>query len=486
MTYGTGAIMGVPAHDQRDFDFARKFDIEVRVVIQPNDMEKLDGATMPEAVPAEGTMVNSGPLDGTPGDEAVAKAIQFIEDKGVGEGAINYRIRDWLISRQRYWGAPIPVIFCPECGAVPVPEEDLPVLLPNDVEWKPTGESPLKLHPTWRFTTCPKCGGEAERETDTMDTFMCSSWYHLAYLSPKNEDWPFKQVEYDYWMPVDCYTGGVEHATMHLIYTRFFHKVFRDLKVTKGDEPMLQLRNQGQILGPDGQRMSKSRGNVIDPDEQVSLYGADTVRSYLMFGYRWQDGGPWDPGNIQGSHRWLGRIWNLFLEEGKTGKNMAEQEKNIRRKVHQTLRAVGNDFERFEFNTVISGLMELLNQLSAFKEAGGWNTPAWQEAVDYYLRMLAPLAPHISEEIWSKLGKPYSIHQQPWPEFDEEAAAVDEIELVIQVNSRVRDKLVVPVDISEDKAKELALASEAVQKHLGGKGPRKVIYVPGRLVNIVG
>lgn len=486
MTYGTGAIMGVPAHDQRDFDFARKFDIEVRVVIQPNDMEKLDGATMPEAVPANGNMVNSGPLNGTPGDEAVAKAIQFIEDKGVGKGAVNYRIRDWLISRQRYWGAPIPVIFCPECGAVPVPEEDLPVMLPDDVEWKPTGESPLKLHPTWRFTTCPKCGGKAERETDTMDTFMCSSWYHLAYLSPKNEDWPFKQDEYDYWMPVDCYTGGVEHATMHLIYTRFFHKVFRDLKVTKGDEPMLQLRNQGQILGPDGQRMSKSRGNVVDPDEQVSLYGADTVRSYLMFGYRWQDGGPWDPGNIQGSHRWLGRIWNLFLEEGKTGKDTAEQEKKIRRKVHQTLRAVENDFERFEFNTVVSGLMGLLNELYAFKEAGGWNTPAWQEAVDYYLRMMAPVAPHISEEIWSRLGKPYSIHQQPWPEFDEKAAAEEEIEIVIQVNNRVRDKIVVPVDVTEEKVKELALASDAVKKHLGGKEPRKVIYVPGRLVNIIG
>ena len=254
---------GVPAHDQRDFDFARKFGIEIRVVVQPDNMEKLDGATMPEAVPAHGVLVNSGPLDGTLAEDGVRKAIEFVEKKGVGKEAVNYRIRDWLISRQRYWGAPIPVIYCPKCGAVPVPEEDLPVLLPDDVEWKPTGESPLKLHPTWRFTTCPICGGEAERETDTMDTFMCSSWYHLAYLSPKNEDWPFKQDEYDYWMPVDCYTGGVEHATMHLIYTRFFHKVFRDLHVTKGDEPMLQLRNQGQILGPDGQRMSKSRAGML-------------------------------------------------------------------------------------------------------------------------------------------------------------------------------------------------------------------------------
>ena len=486
MTYGTGAIMAVPAHDQRDFDFARKYDLEVRVVVQPDDMEKLDGATMPEAVPAHGTLVNSGPLDGTPAEDGVRKAIEFVEKKGVGKGAVNYRIRDWLISRQRYWGAPIPVIHCPKCGAVPVPDEDLPVLLPDDVEWRPTGESPLKLHPTWRFTTCPKCGGEAERDTDTMDTFMCSSWYHLAYLSPKNPDWPFKQDEYDYWMPVDCYTGGVEHATMHLIYTRFFHKAFRDLGVTKGDEPMLQLRNQGQILGPDGQRMSKSRGNVVDPDEQVRLYGADTVRSYLMFGYRWQIGGPWDPGNIQGSHRWLGRIWTIFQEEGTTAKDTAELDKNLLRKVHQTLKSVGNDFERFEFNTVVSGLMELLNEMAAIKDAGGWNTDAWNEAVDIYLRMMAPVAPHISEELWSRLGKPYSIHQQPWPEYDEEAAAEEEIELVLQVNSKVRDKIIVPVDVTEEKAKELALASEAVQKHLGGREPRKVIYVPGRLINIVG
>ncbi len=485
MTYGTGAIMGVPAHDQRDFDFARKFGLEVRVVIQPSGMERLDGASLAAAVPAEGTMVNSGPLDGTPGDQAITKAIQFIAAKGVGQAAVTYRIRDWLISRQRYWGAPIPVVFCEKCGALPLPEDQLPVLLPDDVQWKPTGESPLKLHPTWRFTTCPKCGGKAERETDTMDTFMCSSWYHLAYLSPNYERWPFKQEEYDYWMPVDCYTGGVEHATMHLIYTRFFHKAFRDLGVTQGNEPMLQMRNQGQILGPDGQRMSKSRGNVVDPDEQVRLYGADTVRAYLMFGYRWQDGGPWDAGNIQGSHRWLGRIWSIFLELGKTSAHTTELQKKLRRKLHQTLRSVGNDFERYEFNTVVSALMELLNELAAVKEAGGWNTPAWQEAVDFYLRMLAPVAPHISEELWARLGKPYSVHQQPWPQFDQQAAAEEEIELVIQVNGKLRDKLVVPLDVSEEQVKQLALDSALVQKQLAGKTPRKVIYVPGRLINIV-
>lgn len=485
MTYGTGAIMGVPAHDQRDFDFARRFGIEVRVVIQPDDLAGLDGAVMTEAVPAYGVMVNSGPLTGTPASETIEQAVKFIEEKEVGTSAVTYRIRDWLISRQRYWGTPIPVIYCEKCGEVPVPDEQLPVLLPDDVEWRPTGESPLKLHPTWRFTTCPECGGKAERETDTMDTFMCSSWYHLRYLSPHCATWPFDQKEYDYWMPVDTYTGGTEHATMHLIYTRFFQKVFRDLGVLKGDEPMLQFRSQGQILGPDGQRMSKSRGNVVDPDLQVESYGADTVRAYLCFGYRWQEGGPWDDGNIQGSYRWLGRVWSTFLEGGKTGQPTKYMQKDMRRKLHQTLQSVTRDFEQFEFNTIISALMVLINEMITFKDQGGMGTEAWSEAVDIYLRMMAPITPHIAEELWARLGKPYSIHQQGWPEVDEEATIEDEIELVLQVNGKLRDKVNVPANISEDKAKEIALSSKNIQKYLEGKQPRKIIYVPGRLVNIV-
>jgi leucyl-tRNA synthetase len=485
MTYGTGAIMGVPAHDQRDFEFARKFGIEVRVVIQPHDLERLNGASMLEAVPADGEMVNSGPLTGTPASQTIRKAIEYIQDKGVGKAAVTYRIRDWLISRQRYWGAPIPVIYCEKCGEQAVPESELPVLLPEDVEWKPTGESPLKLHPTWRLTKCPQCGGDAERETDTMDTFMCSSWYHQRYLSPQYDQGPFDPREYDYWMPVDTYTGGAEHATMHLIYTRFFHKVFRDLGVVKGDEPMLQLRNQGQILGTDGQRMSKSRGNVVDPGEQVGLYGADTVRAYLMFGYRWQDGGPWDPGNIQGSHRWLNRVWSAFLDEGVKGNPTPEQNRTLLRKVHQSLKAVTRDFERFEFNTVISALMELLNEMVSYKEGGGWNSSTWHEAVDIYLRMMAPSVPHIAEEIWARLRKPYSIHQQDWPEVDEEAAREEQVEMVVQVNGKLRDKVVVLADTDEETAKNLALESKAVQKYLEGRSPRKIIYVPGRLINIV-
>jgi leucyl-tRNA synthetase len=487
MTYGTGAIMAVPAHDQRDFDFARKYDLEIRPVILPGEFDTLDGDAMEAAIPAYGEMINSGPLTGTPGDQAFKRTIDFLKTKGVGEFSVNYRLHDWLISRQRYWGAPIPIVYCPECGIVPIPEDQLPVELPDDVEWRPTGESPLKFHPTWKFTTCPDCGGPAERETDTMDTFMCSSWYHLRYLSPKYDQGPFDQHEYNYWMPVDTYTGGVEHATMHLIYTRFFHKACRDLGITVGHEPMLQLRNQGQILGPDGQRMSKSRGNVIDPDEQVQLYGADTVRAYLMFGYRWAEGGAWNPDNIQGVVRWLNRVWTLVYEL----RNMpeietdADVERVLVRKVHQTIRHVSNDLEQFEFNTVISALMELTNELYSARDSGKLGRDELQRAVENLLLLMAPEVPHLAEELWMELGQPYSIHNQPWPEFDPELAKEDEITLVIQVNGKVRDRVTVPADISEDAARQAALASEAAQRFMEGKSPREVIVVPGRLVNIV-
>ncbi len=492
MTYGTGAIMAVPAHDERDFEFARKFELEIVPVIQP-EAESFDGATMPEAYIGPGEMINSAQFDGTavndekgrknPGINAV---IDWLEQENMGREDINYRLRDWLISRQRYWGCPIPMVHCEECGWNPVPEDQLPVELPDDIEWRPTGESPLKFHPTWADTTCPKCGGKAHRETDTMDTFMCSSWYHLRYLSPEYDQWPFDPKEYDYWMPVDTYTGGIEHATMHLIYTRFFHKAGRDMGILKGDEPMTQLRNQGQILGPDGQRMSKSRGNVIDPDEQVRQYGADAVRTYLMFGYRWSEGGPWNTENIQGVVRWLHRIWSIFSEPADPGEPDVAVLKSLRRKVHQTLKQLSHDFETFEFNTIISGLMELLNEMISARDGGAAGTPEWAEAQEYYLRMLAPVAPHIAEEIWSeRLGKPYSVHAQPWPELDEGATEVDEITLIVQVNGKLRDRITVPVDISQEEAEATAVASEGVQRFIAGKQLRKVIYVPGRLVNIV-
>jgi leucyl-tRNA synthetase len=595
MTYGTGAIMAVPSHDERDFEFALKFGLPIIPVIDRPDgltksllaveavadgfaegldeagiaFEQVDGAyavTIPiekvgtfvelaqkhlqpgawaEVVGTQwlfvfpdgvmdwnsvetdasilahlkelddslssiqtimellnqrefyrgalfhheyGTMINSRQFSGTPGDEAVRKVIEWLEEKGVGKGAVNYRLRDWLISRQRYWGAPIPMVHCPKCGVVPVPDEELPVLLPDDVEWLPTGESPLKLHPTWKHTTCPQCGGPAERDTDTMDTFMCSSWYHLRYLSPDYDTWPFDPEEYDYWMPVDLYTGGIEHATMHLIYTRFFHKAGRDMGVMKGPEPMLMLRNQGIILGEDSEKMSKSRGNVVSPDELVGQYGADTVRAYLMFFARWDLGGPWNSHGIGGSARWLRRVWSLFTEAnggGNPGQASQKVLRDLRRKVHQTVQQLTHDFEELEFNTTVSGLMELLNDMYKAREQGAVGTPEWEEAQDYYLRMMAPITPHIAEELWGQLGKPYSIHTQPWPEFDADAAAEEQITLIVQVNGKLRDRIQVPADISEEKARELALASETVQNFLKGKEPRKVILVPGRLVNIV-
>lgn len=485
INYGTGAIMGVPAHDQRDFDFAKKFALKTKVVIQPDGMELDEKAPLNEALPAFGKMINSGEMSGTSRENAYSKTVEFLKQKGLGKSTVNYGIRDWLISRQRYWGAPIPIIHCPKCGEVPVPEKDLPVVLPEDVEWKPTGESPLKLHPTWRHTECPQCGGDAERETDTMDTFMCSSWYHLRYLSPDFNEGPFKKAEYDYWMPVDTYTGGAEHATMHLIYTRFFHKACRDLEIVTGNEPMLQLRNQGQILGPDGQRMSKSRGNVIDPDEQVRKYGADTVRAFLMFGYRWADGGPWDPGNIQGVNRWLNRVWITLLEDGDIQEPNETIIQGLRRKTHQILKNVSRDYHDFEFNTIVSGLMELLNYLEDVKKRGVFGSTAWQESVRIYLCMLAPVAPHISEEIWHLLGFEDSVHLQPWPIVDEQATLEDEITLVIQLNGKVRDRFRVPVNITEEHAKEMALNSEIIKKMLEGKSPQKVIYVPQKLVNVV-
>ena len=482
MSYGTGAIMAVPAHDQRDFEFARQYDLEVRPVIQDPDAETLDGASMNEAAAHYGQMVNSGPLTGTDADEAVSKTIAYLEKNQQGQGTVNYRLRDWLISRQRYWGAPIPMVYCKTCGVQPVPEDQLPVLLPDDIEWRPTGESPLKFHPTWKQTTCPTCDEPAERETDTMDTFMCSSWYHLRYLSPDYTEGPFDQREYDYWMPVDTYTGGSEHATMHLIYTRFFHKALRDMGITEGHEPMIQYRSQGQILGPDGQRMSKSRGNVIDPDEQVANYGADTVRAYLMFGYRWNEGGPWMTENIQGVVRWLHRVWSL-VHEGVSGEGDASAERALERKVHQTIHSVSRDIEEFEFNTIVSALMELTNTLQEVQSQVG--PAAWDAAVDALLRLMAPITPHIAEELWAALDKPYSVHTQAWPEYDPAAAKEDEITLVVQINGKVRDRITVPAGISEAEAQAMALASEAVKQHVDGQTPKKIIVIEGKLVNIV-
>ena len=498
MSYGTGAIMAVAAHDDRDFAFARKYRLKIIPVIQPEDQPDLNGDTMSIAYVGAGVMVNSAQFNGTKvntekgrKNPGISKVIDWLSAQGIGKEAVNYRYRDWLISRQRYWGAPIPMIYCEKHGWNPVPEDQLPVLLPKDVEWKPTGESPLKLHPTWKNTTCPLCGEPAVRETDTMDTFMCSSWYHLRYLSPHYDKGPFDPKEYDYWMPVDTYTGGIEHATMHLLYTRFFHKAMRDAGVTKGNEPMLQLRNQGMVLAEDHSKMSKSRGNVVAPDVLVSRYGADTVRSYIMFFARWEMGGPWDSQGIEGSARWIRRVWTLFTDpstsaQGEPTAASDEMKKNLRRKVHQTLKHVSRNFEQFEFNTVISSLMELLNEMYKAREAGAAGSAEWSEAQEIYLKMLAPVAPHIAEELWTNhLHKPYSIHQQPWPKVDEEAAKEDMIEIPVQVNGKVRDRVLVSAEADEEEIRATALASEVVQKYLEGKDPKKVIVAQRRLVSVV-
>ena len=503
MSYGTGAIMAVPAHDERDFEFARKYGLKVIPVIQPvgadgrPSVPELNGDTMEAAHEHEGVMINSGPFNGTRAtndkglkNPAIKAVVEWLEQKGIGRRDVNYRYRDWLISRQRYWGAPIPMVHCEKHGWNPVPEDQLPVLLPDDVEWRPTGESPLKFHPTWKDTTCPVCGEYAVRETDTMDTFMCSSWYHLRYLSPHYDQGPFDDAEYNYWMPVDTYTGGSEHATMHLLYTRFFHKALRDMGITEGGEPMMQLRNQGMVLAEDNSKMSKSRGNVIAPDVLVEKYGADTVRAYLMFFARWQQGAPWDSNGIEGTARWIRRTWTLFTDSGDSRRRAEpasdEIKKTLRRRVHQTLKSVTHDYENFEFNTIISSLMELMNEMYKAREAGAAGTPEWDEAREIYLKMLAPIAPHITEELWTHhLGKPYSIHQQRWPQVDEAAAREDMIELPVQINGKVRDRVNVSAEATEEEIKSAALASATVQKYLEGKQPKKVIVAHKRLVSIV-
>ena len=369
--------------------------------------------------------------------------------------------------------------------------------LPDDIEWRPTGESPLKFHPTWRHVACPKCGRAAERETDTMDTFMCSSWYHLRYLSPDYDGGPFDPDEYRYWMPVDTYTGGAEHATMHLLYTRFFHKANRDMGIETGPEPMLQLRNQGQILAGDGARMSKSRGNTTDPDDLVERHGADAVRAFLMFGYRWSEGGPWNDGNIHGVVRWLGRVWDLaqrMREAGELDGPVRREDdeagllRDVVRSTHQAIGRVTHDFEAFEFNTVVSELMKLTNAILAAEANSGLtfiDHPQVRESAQTLLTMMAPVTPHLAEELWAQLGQPYSIHQRPWPEADPALAADELITLVVQVNGKVRGKVEVPADIDEPEARRQALALPNVARAAAGRAPRRVIYVPGRLVNIV-
>jgi leucyl-tRNA synthetase len=442
-----------------------------------------------------GTMINSGRFSGTRGDRAKGRVTEWLSEQGIGEYAVNYRLHDWLISRQRYWGTPIPIVYCESCGEVPLPYEDLPVLLPEDAEIPQSGENALKYHEGFLHTTCPRCGGPAIRETDTMDTFMCSSWYNYAYLSPYYQEgepahvdsMPYDPREGAYWLPVDQYTGGIEHATMHLIYTRFFTKAMRDMGVVDFDEPMLRLYNQGMVLGEDGEKMSKSRGNVIAPDDLVQRYGADVVRTYLMFFARWELGGPWDSQGIRGSQRFVEDVWNLVVEPVPEASGVASgaDQKALRRAVHQTIKKVTEDIESFSFNTAIAAMMSLRNTMKATKDTPLAHTSAWDEAVESLLLLLAPFTPHITEELWHRIGRQTSVHLQSWPRWDEAIAAEEMITLVVQVNGRVRDRIEVPAGILDAEAERLARESEIVQRHIGGKQIVKVIVVPGRLVNIV-
>ncbi|MCL4459229.1 MAG: leucine--tRNA ligase [Chloroflexi bacterium] len=489
LTYGTGIVMGVPGHDQRDFEFAKQFDLPIRVVIAPPGWQ---GEELAQAFIDEGTMVNSGPFDGLPSAEGKERIAEYLEREGSGQRRVNYRLRDWLVSRQRYWGAPIPIIYCPQCGIVPVPEEQLPVLLPADAEFRPTGESPLKLSRSFVETVCPACGGPAERETDTMDTFVCSSWYFLRYCSPKYQQGPFDPEKVRYWMPVDQYIGGVEHATMHLLYARFFTKALRDIGLVDFDEPFTRLFNQGLIICQ-SRKMSKSRGNVIAPDNFVAELGSDTVRAYLMFIGPWDQGGEWSDEGINGIYRFLNRVWNLVQNELHQSERRsadpvfycAEAERELQRMTHKKIKRVSEDIEKFRYNTMLSTLMEFTNYLVKAQNTDVVRSPSWPKAIETLLLLLAPTAPHLTEELWARLGLPYSIHQQSWPKWDEDFVTEEMIVLVIQVNGKVRDKVSALVSLTEAEAKELALRSKKVQNFINGRRVTNVVYVPGRLVNLV-
>ncbi len=484
LTYGTGAVMGVPAHDQRDFEFAQKFELPITVVVSP---PQWDGSDLKAAwVEKKGLLVNSQQFDGLPNHEGYEAIADLVESAGYGGRKVGYRIRDWLISRQRYWGTPIPIIYCDNCGVQPVPFNELPVLLPENAEFKPTGESPLKYSSEFLNVPCPSCRLPARRETDTMDTFVDSSWYFLRYVSPESLDAPFDSNKIGLWNPVDQYTGGAEHAVMHLLYARFFTKVIRDLGLIEFGEPFLRLFNQGTVLS-NHTKMSKSRGNVIAPDMYTKELGADVVRLYLMFMGPWEGGGDWSDSGINGVARWVNRLWDLCT---KTSEALPEEEqeldRELLRKMHQTIKNVITDYDRFKYNTAIAAMMELTNAASPAYEKKLVSQKVWIELISNLLLLIAPMAPHLSEELWEIIGKEYSIHQNMLPAWDEELCADDEATLVVQVNGKVRDKIMVAALINEEDARDVALSSNKIQEHLSGKEIVKIVFVSDRcLLSIV-
>ncbi|HEV8229614.1 MAG TPA: leucine--tRNA ligase [Candidatus Limnocylindria bacterium] len=472
LTYGTGAIMAVPAHDERDFAFARKYGLEIREVISPDGSEH---AALPEAYVGEGVMVRSGPFSGTRSEAGKPAVATEAKRRGIGGPSVTYRLRDWLISRQRYWGTPIPIVHCEECGAVPVPYDQLPVELPRDVEFTGRGGSPLAHVASFVNTTCPRCGKPAHRDTDTMDTFVDSSWYMYRYVDPKI-DTAFMNKEIGRkWLPVQQYTGGVEHAILHLLYMRFMTKALRDLGEVWFDEPALRFRYQGTIVFK-GRKMSKSRGNVQTPDEYVKTYGADTLRLFMMFMGPWVDGADWDASGIEGVHRFLRRVWELSLAEAEPS---GPRDADVDRAVQRAIKKVTEDLGEYHFNTAVAAMMELSNTL---QHAHG---PSRGDGIAKLILLLAPFAPHLTEELWHRRGGAGSVHQQRWPEYDEATAAARQVTIAVQVNGKVRDRIPVRAGLSEAEAQAIALASPKVQAHLDGAKPAKVIVVPDRIVSIV-
>ncbi|MFQ5945168.1 MAG: leucine--tRNA ligase [Anaerolineae bacterium] len=484
-TYGTGAIMGVPAHDNRDFAFAQKYQVPIPVVIAPPEWEP--GQDLEAAYLGEGKMVHSDAYNGLASAEAMERIADDMEARGIGRREVQYRLRDWLISRQRYWGTPIPIVYCETCGAAPVPEEELPILLPDELDFRPTGtgESPLANLPGFVETTCPICDEPARRETDTMDTFVDSAWYFFRFTDPANRQLPFDRAVADHWMPVDQYTGGIEHAILHLLYARFFTKALRDMGLTSVDEPFARLFTQGMVL-MGGPAMSKSGGNYVSVQEFIATHGIDTGRVFSLFvappelDVEWND----IQGGIEGVHRFLKRVWRLSTQEVREGSPATEEDRALGRATHLASKKVSEDFERFHFNTAVSALMELTNHALAYAEKIG-STPALRESVRTLLLLLAPMAPHIAEELWHRRGNTDSIHTQSWPAWDPELVRSETITLVIQVDGKVRDTAEMPAGASEAEATEMAMGSERAQRHLESREIRKVIFVPDRLVNVV-
>jgi len=507
--YGTGAVMGVPGHDQRDFEFARKYGLPITIVVQPGG-PRLDAATLEAAHDGEGMLVSSGPYDGMPAAEANRRMTADAESRGIGQRTVQYRLKDWGVSRQRYWGTPIPIVRCELCGLVPVPDEDLPVLLPNFVEFTGRGDSPLAHIPEFVNTTCPTCGGPARRETDTMDTFVDSSWYFYRFCDASNARMPFDPQKVAYWGPVDFYSGGVEHAILHLIYSRFFSRVFRDLGLVTIDEPFARLLTQGMVL-KNGAVMSKSKGNVVDPDDMIAKFGADALRLYVMFVAPPEKEVEWADTGLEGSFRFLSRVWRMvdFLAPAvKTaaapdGLSLPDDERAMRRRTHATIKRVTQDIDpRMHLNTAISALMEMVNDLYAFADRHGLRPtgredepPAvvdrpetaavLKEALEALVRLISPFTPHLAEDLWERLGHSGGIVAAGWPVWDEAAAREEEIEIPVQVNGKVRGRVTVPASATEAEIEAAALQSPSLAPHLQGRQVVKVIVARGRLVSVV-